>query len=87
MRPFASKPGVVVSFESPIYINGRFNGFDGWNMTNDKFRATNISYIVRVEFAHSGFRENRIRRHFKRFWLPGARWVERTTRDQNIYNR
>ena len=53
-RLFSSKPGVVVSFDSPIYINGRFTGFDGWNMTNDKFKATNISYIVRVEFAHSG---------------------------------
>jgi len=87
MRPFSAKPGVMVNFESPIYINGRFAGFDGWNMTNDKFRATNISYIVRVEFANQGFRENRIRRHFKRFWLPGATWVERSIRDQNIYNR
>ena len=55
MRPFSAKPGVMVNFESPIYINGRFTGFDGWNMTNDKFRAANISYIVRVEFANQGF--------------------------------
>jgi hypothetical protein len=55
MRPFSAKHGVMVNFESPIYINGRFTGFDGWNMTNDKFRAANISYIVRVEFANQGF--------------------------------
>ena len=57
MRPFSAKPGVMVNFESPIYIKGRFSGFDGWNMTNDKFRATNISYIVRVEFANQGSRK------------------------------
>ena len=57
MRPFSAKPGVMVNFESPIYIKGRFTGFDGWNMTNDKFRATNISYIVRVEFANQGSRK------------------------------
>ena len=57
MRPFSAKPGVMVNFESPIYIKGRFTGFDGWNMTNDKDRATNISYIVRVEFANQGSRK------------------------------
>ena len=63
------------------------SGFDGWNMTNDKFRSSNVTYIVRVELSNKKFKENRIRRHFKRFWLPGAVWVERSVRDQNIYNR
>ena len=64
-----------------------FIGFDGWNMTNDKFRSSNVTFIVRVELSNKKFKENRIRRHFKRFWLPGAVWVERSVRDQNIYNR
>ena len=89
MQEFAHKPGVMVSFESPIYDtqNGKFNQFEGWNMLNDHFNVANVSYVVRVEFAQQGFKENRIKRHFKRFWLPGALWVERTTRDQNIYNK
>ena len=87
MRIFSNSNGVMVSFEQPVYTNGKFTPFHGWNMTNDKYRAVNITYIVRVEFDNAGFKENRIRRHFKRFWLPGAIWVERSTRDQNIYNR
>lgn len=89
MSLFSKHHGVMVSFEHPIYskTSGRFLGFDGWNMTLDRFRASNISYIVRVEFKNIGFKENRIKRHFKRFWLPGAQWVERTTRDQNIVNK
>ena len=87
MSVFSQKHGVIASFDHPIYKDGKFFGFHKWNMTNDKFWASNITYIVRVEFSNVGFRENRIRRHFKRFWLPGSLWVERSIRDQNIYHR
>ena len=88
MRTFSQKPGVMVSFERPIYEEEHgFLGFDGWNMTNDMFGMSNVSFIVRAEFSKKGFRENRIRRYFKRFWLPGALWVERIIRDQHIYSR
>ena len=87
MWKFSREPGIMVSFEHPLFSEGKFSAFHGWNLTNDKFRANNVSYIVRIEFSKRNFKENRIKRHFKRFWLPGALWVERNTRDQNIYNR
>ena len=75
------------SFDKPIMINNKFIGFEGWNMVNDKFRSLNVSYIVRIEFRRHGFKENRLKRHFKRYWLPGALWVERSVRKQNILAR
>ena len=62
-------------------------GFNNWDMFNDKFRALNVSYIVRIEFSRRGYKENRVKRHFKRYWLPGALWVERVVRNQNIKSR
>jgi hypothetical protein len=32
------------------------------------YGANNVTYIVRVEFELSSFKENRIRRKFKLFW-------------------
>ena len=53
---------------------------------NKKYSMGNVSYVVRVEFARDGtYKENRLRRHFKRFWLPGAIWVERDVRHHHIY--
>lgn len=86
MRNFSKQHGIMVSFEHPVYSNGKFVGFNGWKMINDKFRHENITFIVRVEFANTGFKKNRIRRHFRRFWLPGAIFVERNARDQNVYS-
>ena len=77
---------LVFSFEHPVYSNGYFLGFDGWDDMNKKYSMGNVSYIVRVEFARDGtYKENRLKRHFKRFWLPGAIWVERNVRFHHIY--
>ena len=77
---------MIFSFEHPVYSNGYFLGFDGWDDMNKKYSMGNVSYIVRVEFARDGtYKENRLKRHFKRFWLPGAIWVERNVRFHHIY--
>ena len=60
--------GVMLSFEKPIYLNGYFLGFEGWDSLNQQFGSSNISFIVRVEFELSTFKENRIKRRFKLFW-------------------
>ena len=60
--------GVMISFEKPIYLNGYFLGFEGWDSLNEQFGSSNISFIVRVEFELSTFKENRIKRKFKLFW-------------------
>ena len=44
-----------------------------------------MTFIVRVEFDRAGLRENRLRRHFKRFFLPGALFVERAVRANVIH--
>eukprot|EP00094_Tigriopus_californicus_P000990 TCALIF_00958-PA protein Name:"Protein of unknown function" AED:0.30 eAED:0.30 QI:77/1/0/1/1/0.5/2/0/489 len=75
----------MMSFENPIYSNGYFLGFDAWDNINKRYGMTNITYIVRIEFQRQGFKENKIKRHFKRFWLPGANWVERNIRSNHIY--
>ena len=83
---FSASPGVMFSFEHPVYSNGYFLGFDGWDDMNKKYSMANVSFIVRVEFARDGtYKENRLKRHFKRFWLPGAIWVERNVRFNLIY--
>lgn len=82
---FSKAPGVMMSFENPIYSNGYFLGFDAWDNINKRYGMTNITYIVRIEFKRQGFKENKIKRHFKRFWLPGANWVERNIRSNHIY--
>jgi len=68
MKEFSSRFGVVVSFEKPVYLNGFFQPFDGWDSINQHFGAENVSYIVRVEFELSSFKENKIKRRFKLFW-------------------
>ena len=87
MSRFTQIPGVMVSFDHAVVVENKFKGFDGWDLINDRYRAMNISYIVRIEFARKGFRESKVRRHFKRYWLPGALWVERSIRNQNILAR
>ena len=62
-----------------------FLGFDDWKNINKKYGSSNVTYIVRIEFQRLNFRENRVKRHFKRFWLPGAIWVERTTQSSHMY--
>ncbi len=58
----------------------------GWNNLNRRYGASNVTFIVRVEFdRRTGLRENRLRRHFKRFFLPGALFVDRAVRDNVIY--
>ena len=85
---FSASPGLMFSFEHPVYSNGYFLGFDGWDDMNKKYSMANVSFIVRVEFARDGtYKENRLKRHFKRFWLPGAIWVERNVRFNLIYRR
>ena len=68
MRDISSRFGVMVSFEKPVYMNGLFQGFDGWDAMNARFGANNITYIVRVEFELPSFKENRIKRRFRLFW-------------------
>ena len=68
MRDISSRFGVMVSFEKPVYMNGLFQGFDGWDAMNAHFGANNITYIVRVEFELPSFKENRIKRRFRLFW-------------------
>ena len=56
-RSFALQPGVAVTFENPVYTNGYFLGFDGWNDLKRKYGATNATFIVRLEFRRdSNFR-------------------------------
>lgn len=83
---FANQSGVKVTFEHPVYSNGYFLGYDGWDKVNDKYGVSNVTYIVRLEFKRAGLRDNRIKRHFKRYWLPGAVWVELSTRTQLIHH-
>ena len=52
----------MVSFEHPIYSNGYYLGFDGWENLNKKYGKSNITAIVRVEFSRVGFRENRVKK-------------------------
>ncbi len=59
--------------------------FQGWRNLNRRYGASNVTFIVRVEFDRVGLKQNRIRRHFKRFFLPGALFVDRATREQHIY--
>ena len=68
MRDISGRYGVMVSFDKPVYLNGLFQGFDGWDVLNAHFGANNVTYIVRVEFELSSFKENRIRRRFRLFW-------------------
>ena len=53
---------------------------------NRRFGTSNVTYVVRVEFERQGYKDNRIRRHFKRFWLPGAMWVERSVRSHMVHH-
>ena len=55
-----SQPGVVVSFEHPVYTNGYFLGFEGWDGLNGKFNMRNITYIVRLEFKRKGGFKGRV---------------------------
>lgn len=68
MRDISSRYGVMVSFEKPVYMNGMFQGFEGWDVMNAHFGANNITYIVRVEFELPSFKENRIKRRFRLYW-------------------
>ena len=68
MRDISARFGVMVSFDKPVYLNGLFQGFDEWDVLNAHFGADNVTYIVRVEFELSSFKENRIRRRFRMFW-------------------
>ena len=61
MKEFSGKYGVMVSFEKPVYLNGYFLGFEGWDSINQQFGAENVTFIVRVEFELAGFKENRIK--------------------------
>ncbi len=53
---------------------------------NRRYGSSNVTFIVRVEFERAGFKENRIRRHYKRFFLPGALFVERTARLNHVHH-
>lgn len=81
---FAREPGVMVSFENPIYTNGYFLGFDAWENVNKGYGAANVTYVVRIEFKRDGYRDNRVKRHYKRFWLPGAIHVERVPHSRHV---
>jgi len=37
-------------------------------MLSKQYGMENITWIVRVEFDNTGFRENKIRRRYKLFW-------------------
>ena len=86
-RHFSQQYGVMVSFEPPgVYTNSYFMGFEAWKDINEKYGASNVTYIVRIEFARSAtLREKKIRKHFRRFWLPGVIWAERNVRHNNMY--
>ena len=86
LQHFSQQHGVMVSFEQPVYTNGRFADFEGWKDTNEKYGSSNITYIIRIELARSAtLREKRIQKHFRRFWLPGVIWSERNVRHNNMY--
>uniref|UniRef100_A0A0K2SZH6 Uncharacterized protein n=1 Tax=Lepeophtheirus salmonis TaxID=72036 RepID=A0A0K2SZH6_LEPSM len=72
--------GIFISFEAPVYTNGYFIGFDGWDKENEAYGYENITWIVRVEFKRESYRENKMLRHHRRFWLPGVKWVELSER-------
>jgi hypothetical protein len=38
----------MVSFDKPIYLNGLFQGFDGWDVLNAHYGANNITYVVEL---------------------------------------
>lgn len=84
-KTFSKKFGVMATFEQPVYSNGYFIGYNGWDELNEKYGYSNVTYVVRIEFDPSTVKENKIRRHFKRFWLPGAFWVELSPRHKLIY--
>ena len=76
----------MVSFERPVYSNGLFVGFDQWKDINEKYGSSNVTYIVRIEFSRTAMlKERKIKKHFRRFWLPGVIWAERNVRHNNVY--
>ena len=76
----------MVSFERPVYMNGLFQEFDQWKHFNEKYGSSNITYIVRIEFTRNAMlKEKKIKKHFRRFWLPGVIWAERNIRHNNMY--
>jgi hypothetical protein len=82
---FAAKPGVMLSFEHPVYSNGYFLGFEGWENAHKRFGATNVTFVVRVSFRGMGFREQRLRKRYLRFWLPGAFHVELVSVQEAVF--
>jgi hypothetical protein len=34
MKDISARYGVMVTFEKPVYVNGLFQGFDGWDTVN-----------------------------------------------------
>ena len=83
---FSMQYGVMVSFERPVYINGLFQEFDQWKSFNERHGSSNITYIIRIEFTRNAItKEKKLKKHFRRFWLPGVIWAERNVRHNNMY--
>ncbi len=44
MKEFSAKYGVMVSFEKPVYLNGYFLGFEGWDSINQQVSILSTFY-------------------------------------------
>ena len=76
----------MVSFQHPVYMNGLFQEFTQWKDFNEQYGSSNVTYIVRIELTRNAMlKEKKIKKHFRRFWLPGVIWAERNIRHHNMY--
>jgi len=87
MRKFTQKPGVVASFRTPLSSGDHYLGYHGWKDTNRQYQVSNISIIVRLEFDRFRYRHNRIKKTYKRFFIPGTHWIGISERGQHYYNK
>lgn len=87
MSKFVEEPGVMTSFTTMMSSGEHYLGYQGWKDTNRKFQVGNISIIVRVEFDRFRYRHNRIKKTYKRFFIPGAHWIGITERGQHYYDK
>ena len=66
MTTLSQSPGVVTSFEHPVYSGGYFIGYRGWDKVNRKYGATNVTFLVRVEFDRWTYKHNRLHKTFQK---------------------
>jgi len=87
MTKFVQQPGVMVSFRTPMSSGEHYLGYHAWKDTNRQYQVSNVSIIVRLEFDRFRYRHNRIKKTYKRFFIPGAHWIGITERGQHYYNK